>query len=461
MALKLYNSLTHRLEPFVPLDPTGTHVGLYTCGPTVYNYAHIGNFRAYIFGDIVKRVLAYNGYEVNHIMNLTDVDDKIIRDFQKTDKTLNEFTEHFAAEFKLDLTALNIEFPTKFTRAVEHIPAMITLTETLLEKGFAYTTDDGSVYFDVRKDSKYGQLSPIALNSQKENAAGRLNKADEYDKENAEDFALWKAWDANDADVFWIPTDLVAGSTLAKGRPGWHIECSAMSMQYLGTTFDIHTGGVDLIFPHHENEIAQSECATGETFVKYWLHNEWVMVDGKKMSKSLNNFHTLRSLIGQGVTPMAFRLWALTGHYRTPINFTMDAVQGTHTALQRLHGQFLALGETVGVVDVSYASRFKEILSEDLNTPPAIALMWEVLKDQTLTNDNKKATLLDFDRVLGLGLARLKKADIPDEIAALADEREQARQSKDFARSDELRKEIEEKGYSIQDGPDGYALGKL
>ena len=461
MALKLYNSLTRSVEPFVPLDPSGTHVGLYTCGPTVYNYAHIGNFRAYIFGDIVKRVLAYNGYEVNHIMNLTDVDDKTIRDSQKEGKTLNDFTEHYSAEFKKDLTALNIQFPNTFTRAVDHIPGMIRLTETLLEKGFAYTTDDGSVYFNVRKDKEYGQLSPIALSEQKENAAGRLNKADDYDKEHAEDFALWKAWDAADGDVFWIPSNLVAGSTLAKGRPGWHIECSAMSMEYLGETFDIHTGGIDLVFPHHENEIAQSECATGKTFVNYWLHNEWVMVDGKKMSKSLGNFHTLRSLIDQGVDPIAFRLWVISGHHRTQINFTMEAVQGTHTALQRLRSHFLSLGDEIGVADVSYTDRFKDVISEDLDTPPAVALMWEVVKDQALGTADKRATLLDFDRVLGLGLADLKKIEIPQEIQQLVDEREQARKSKDFALSDKLRADIESQGYIVKDTADGPVVEKI
>ena len=459
MALTLYNSLTRSTEPFVPLDPAGKSVGLYTCGPTVYNYAHIGNFRAYLFGDIVKRTLAYNGFEVRHIMNLTDVDDKTIRDSQKAGKSLNEFTEFFADAFKQDLRALNIQFPTTFTRAVEHIPGMIRLTQTLLDKGFAYTAEDGSVYFNVRKDAQYGQLSPVALSEQKENAAGRL-KADDYDKDHAEDFALWKAWDAADGDVFWLPSELVPGSTLAKGRPGWHIECSAMSQEYLGETFDIHTGGIDLVFPHHENEIAQSECATGKKFVDYWLHNEWVMVDGKKMSKSLGNFHTLRSLLEQGVDPLAFRLWVLMGHHRTSINFTMDAVRGAHTALQRLHGHLLSLGDETGTVDPGYAARFNETISQDVDTPPAIARLWEAVKDQSLRPADKRATLLDFDRVLGLGLAEVKKAHIPADIQALAEAREQARSGKDFQRSDELRAELSARGYAVKDTPSGFEITK-
>ena len=459
MALKLYNSLSRSIEPFVPLDPSGKKVGLYTCGPTVYNYAHIGNFRAYIFGDIVKRSLAYNGFEVNHIMNLTDVEDKTIRDSQAAGKTLNEFTEFFSVEFKKDLAALNIQFPTRFTRAVEHIPGMIRLTEILMQKGFAYAAEDGSVYFDVRKDKGYGQLSNVSLSEQKENAAGRI-KADDYDKEHAEDFALWKAYDTADGDVFWTPSELVKGSTLGKGRPGWHIECSAMSMEYLGQTFDIHTGGIDLVFPHHENEIAQSECATGRQFVKYWLHNEWIMVDGKKMSKSLGNFHTLRSLMENGVDPLAFRLWVLGGHHRTQMNFTMEAVRGAQTALQRLHAYVLSLGEETGTPDQSYLARFKDALSEDLDTPPALALMWEAVRDTALSNADKRATLLDFDRVLGLGLSDLKKDAIPEDIAKLADDRELARQSKDFARSDELRKEIESKGYTVKDTSTGPSVSK-
>src|SRR3989344_5381401 len=267
--ISLYNTLTRKKEDFFPMDKK--EVLMYTCGPTVYNYPHIGNYRAYIFADTLKRVLEYGGYKVNHIMNLTDIDDKTIRDSQKEGKTLKEFTEFFAEEFFKDIKSLNIENPTKFTKATDYIDQMVEIIQKLLKNKLAYKSDDGSIYFDIKKFKSYGKLSGLVLENQKENASGRI-KSDEYDKDNAQDFALWKAWDEKDGKNFWE-------TELGKGRPGWHIECSAMSMANLGEQIDIHTGGVDNIFPHHENEIAQSEGATGKPFVKYWLHNEWVLVD--------------------------------------------------------------------------------------------------------------------------------------------------------------------------------------
>lgn len=451
MALKLFNTLTKSVVPFVPLDPAGKKVGLYTCGPTVYNYAHIGNFRAYLFADTVKRALTYAGYEVNHIMNLTDVDDKTIRDSQKNNQSLEEFTTFYANEFKNDSLSLNILPPTKYTRAVEHIPQMVTLIEKLLDKGYAYKSDDGSVYFDIRKDKNYGQLSPVAVSEQIENAAGRI-KIDEYEKDNANDFALWKSWDEADGDVFWE-------TSLGKGRPGWHIECSAMSMEYLGESFDIHTGGIDLIFPHHENEIAQSECATGKKFVNCWLHNEWVMVEGKKMSKSLGNFTTLETIEEQGYLRMAFRLLVLMSHYQSPLNFTWDALEGAENALQRLEAIILQLPDD-GMVDTGYAAKFLEHIEDNLNTSQGIALMFEVAKDNSIAPADKKATILDFDRALGLGLEKIKKTEIPTSIKILADEREKARKEKNWKRSDELRAEIEAKGYIIKDTDSGPVLSE-
>ncbi len=467
MSLSFYNTLSKKVEQFVPIDPTGKNVGLYTCGPTVYNYAHIGNFRAYLFGDTVKRALQYCGYEVNHIMNLTDVDDKTIRDSQLAGKTLEEFTAFFTEEFKKDSAHLNIVPPSRYTRAVEHIPQMIELIEALIEKGYAYKSNDGSVYFNVRKDTNYGQLSKVTLaNLEKRpfgrdesSAAGRIAK-DEYEKENASDFALWKAWDENDGEVFWEPKGLLGGRTsIGKGRPGWHIECSAMSMEYLGAHFDVHTGGVDLIFPHHENEIAQSECATGEQFVNYWLHNEWVMVDGKKMAKSAGNFVTLRTIIKKGISPLAFRLLMLMSHYRSPVNFTWEALEGAENALKRLHSHFLEYGGG-GSVNEKYTELFTKNIENDLNTPLAIATVWDLIKDPTIPSVDKKVTLLNFDAVLGLGLAELKKETIPVEILALADMREQARKEKDFDRSDELRAEIEQAGYTVKDTEDGPVVAK-
>ena len=446
MALKFHNTLTKELDIFKPLDPSGKKVGLYSCGPTPYNYAHIGNFRAYILADIVRRSLGYCGYEVKHIMNLTDVDDKTIRDSQKAGKTLNEFTTFYADEFKNDSLGLNILPPNIYARAVEHIPQMVALIEELLKKGYAYKSDDGSVYFDIHKDKEYGQLSTITLAEQLANAAGRI-KLDEYEKDNANDFALWKAWDESDGDVFWQ-------TSLGKGRPGWHIECSAMSMEYLGESFDIHTGGVDLIFPHHENEIAQSECATGKKFVNYWLHNEWVMVENKKMSKSAGNFVTLRTIVERGINPIAFRLLVLMSHYRSPVNFTWEALEGAKQALKRLSTHILELPEG-GSVNTEYQNQFKTIIENDLDTPKGLALLWEVLKDEALNSADKKATLLDFDKVLGLGLALFKKVEITTDIQNLINKRDAARQAKDWKKSDELRAEIEAFGFIVKDTEHG------
>jgi cysteinyl-tRNA synthetase len=443
--LFFYNTLSRNKEEFVPLEEN--KVRMYTCGPTVYNYPHIGNYRAYVFGDILKRTLLYQGFQVHHIMNLTDVDDKTIRDSQKEGKTLKEFTEFFTEEFYKDIRSLNILPPEKFTKATDNIEAMVELTKKLMAAGIAYKSDDGSVYFNIKKFKNYGKLSGLTLENQKENAAGRI-KSDEYDKENVQDFALWKAWDEKDGEVFW-DTDL------GRGRPGWHIECSAMSMKFLGEQLDIHTGGVDLIFPHHENEIAQSEGATDKQFVKYWLHNEWVLVDGKKMAKSAGNFYTLRDVMDKGISPITYRFWLLMAQYRTRVNFVWDALEGAETALKRLFNLYLGLGNETGKVHEVYQNKFKEYLSDDLDTPRALALLWEVIKDENMSNGDKKATVLDFDKVLGLGFADLKEEKIPDEIIRLVAEREEARKSKDFKKSDELRGKINSLGYEVKDTEDG------
>ena len=325
MALNIFNTLSRSKEEFEPISEN--KVGLYTCGPTVYNYPHIGNYRAYIFGDILKRYLTYRGYNVKHIMNITDIDDKTIRDSKAQGKSLKDFTEFYTLEFYKDRDELNITKADNYTKATDFIPEMVKIIEKLLEKGFAYKTEDGSVYFDIHKDPDYGKLSHFKISDLKENAKGRITK-DEYDKDSAEDFALWKAWDNSDGEVFWE-------TSLGKGRPGWHIECSAMSMHELGETFDLHTGGVDNMFPHHENEIAQSECATGKMFSKYFMHNEHLMVDGVKMAKSAGNFYTLRDLIEKGVEPLAFRLWIYGAHYRTKTNFTLDAVNASQVEIGR------------------------------------------------------------------------------------------------------------------------------
>lgn len=426
---------------------------MYSCGPTVYNYPHIGNYRAYIFADILKRVLLYDGYEVKHIMNLTDVDDKTIRESQKEGKTLKEFTEFYTEEFFKDIKSLNILPATKYTKATDYIDDMVDIIKNLLEKRLAYKSEDGSIYFDIKKFPNYGKLSGVVLEEQKENASGRIT-TDEYDKENAQDFALWKAWDEKDGDVFW-DTDF------GRGRPGWHIECSAMSMKNLGEEIDIHTGGVDNIFPHHENEIAQSEGVTGKKFVKYWMHNEWVLVDQKKMAKSANNFYTLKNLIEKNINPIAYRFWLLMANYRTRVNFVWDALLGAETALKRLYDLYLEFGEEAGNIHEEYRAKFKEYLGDDLDTPRALSLMWDVVKDENMSPADKKATILDFDKVLGFGFENLKREEIPKEITELAEERESARKEKNFKKSDELRKKINSLGYEVKDTNEGPRLQKI
>lgn len=449
--LKFYNTLSKTIENFSSIN--NNEVKMYTCGPTVYNYPHIGNYRSYIFADILKRTLSYNGYAVKHVMNLTDVDDKTIRESQKEGKTLKDFTQFYSEEFKKDISSLNIINPEKFTKATDYIEDMVNMIEKLMEKGLAYKSSDGSVYFNIRKFNNYGKLSGIQLNNQKENAEGRIN-TDEYEKDNIQDFALWKAWDEKDGEVFW-------DTRLGKGRPGWHIECSAMAMANLGEEIDIHTGGVDLIFPHHENEIAQSEGTTNKNFSKFWMHNEHLMVEGKKMAKSSNNFYTLRDLIEKGINPLSFRLWLLTANYRTRTNFTWETLEGTDTALRKLHNAYIELGESIGKVNKEYQEKFKNYINDDLDTPKALALLWDLVKDTSITNEDKKATMLDFDKVLGLSFDKIREEKIPEEVKGLQLERETARSSKDFLKSDELRNKINSLGYEVKDTEDGSVVSKL
>ncbi|MDQ5971456.1 MAG: cysteinyl-tRNA synthetase [Patescibacteria group bacterium] len=452
MSLKLHNTYTKNLEEFIPIKKDS--VSLYTCGPTVYDYPHIGNYRAYIFGDTLKRFLSYQGYQVNHIMNITDIDDKTIRDSQKKGQSLREFTEFYTNEFYKDRDMLNIIPADCYPKATDYIDEMVKIIEKLIEKGHAYVSTDGSVYFNITTFPDYGKLSHIDLSELKDNAKGRM-KSDEYEKDSVQDFALWKAYDESDGDVFWE-------TSLGKGRPGWHIECTAMSIKNLGEQIDIHTGGVDNIFPHHENEIAQSEGYTGKQFVKYWMHNEWLLVNGKKMSKSLGNFYTLRDLIDKGISPLGYRLWLMTSHYRTLTNLNIETLQGADTALSRLYEAFKALPEaTDGTVDMDYKVRFVEYMNDDLNTPQALALVWELIKDTTISPANKRATMIDFDQVFGFGLADLKEEVIPEEVTKLVVERENARQNKDWAMSDILRAKINTLGYEVKDTGEGSKVSKI
>jgi cysteinyl-tRNA synthetase len=449
--IHLFNTLSRQKEEFTPIYEG--EVRMYTCGPTVYNFAHIGNYRAYVSADILKRVLMYNSYKVTHIMNLTDVDDKTIRDSQKENKSLKDFTEFYTEKFLEDIKSLHIIQPEKFTKATDNIEAMVELIEKLIASGLAYKSEDGSTYFNIKKFKNYGKLSGVEIEAQKENAAGRIAK-DEYDKDNVQDFAVWKAWDENDGDVFWE-------TSLGKGRPGWHIECSAMSMKYLGEQFDIHTGGVDLVFPHHENEIAQSEGATGKQFVKYWLHNEWVLVDSTKMAKSAGNFYTLRDVATKGINPISYRFWLLMANYRTRVNFVWEALEGAETALKRLYRLYLDLGSEVGKVNNQYHEKFLNHVNDDLDTPRALSLLWDLVQDKELSNADKKATMLDFDKVLGLGFENIHEEKVPEEVVALLKEREAARNNKNFTLSDELRAKINSLGFDVKDVPEGQKVSKI
>lgn len=460
MALKLYNSLTKTTEEFKPIKQG--FVGLYTCGPTVYAAPHIGNLRSYIFTDTLKRALLNEKYEVKHIMNLTDVDDKTVRDSQKVGESLKDFTEKFIQLFYQDLEKLNIQKATKYTKATDYVNEMISMIEVLIEKGFAYKTEDGSVYFKISSDLDYGKLNNIEKDLLQNNASRRINTKDEYDKENIHDFALWKAWDESDGDVFWQSP--FGGSH--KGRPGWHIECSAMSISNLGNHFDIHTGGMDNKFPHHENEIAQSECATGEHFVNYWLHNGWLLVDDKKMSKSANNFYILDDILDKGFDPLSFRYLMLQTNYKSPVNFTWESIESSNTALNKLQRNISEFPNN-GKINTEYKNQADVFINDDLSTPQVLALVWKILKDESLSDADKKSTILEIDNLLGLDLKNSDKYQneqeikIPQEIIELAESRLEAKKESNYELSDKIRKDIENKGFFVNDLGDSYKIEKL
>lgn len=449
MTLKLYNTATRKVEEFSPPPPY--EVKMYNCGPTVYNRAHIGNIRAFLLADTLRRSLTFLGYGVRQVMNITDIDDKTIRGSQAAGQSLTEFTKKYETLFFQDLEKMNILRPTVTPRATEHIPEMIAMIEQLLDKGLAYKADDG-VYFDVAKSQNYGALAQLEKRTE---TRARI-KNDEYGKENPQDFALWKFAAPEDGDACWE-------SPMGKGRPGWHIECSAMSIKYLGETLDIHTGGIDLIFPHHTNEIAQSEGATGKPFVRYFVHNGFINVSDEKMSKSKGNFLTLHDVEEQDLTPLAYRYWLLTAHYRTQVNLTWEALRAGEEALTRLRRQLKDLGEDVGVPDQRYLERLRSSLSEDLNTAQGIALLWELMKDHSVAPADKRATVASIDEVLGLKLLDYapEPLTITPALQKLLDERKAARDAKNFAESDRLRDEIKKLGYEVKDTPEGQKLTTL
>ncbi len=444
MPLRLYNTLTRKKEIFKPINKKG--VGLYVCGPTIYNYIHIGNLRAYIFSDILRRCLKFNGYSVKEVMNLTDVDDKTIRGSQKEKKELKEFTKKYEKGFLEDIKAMNIETPEIMPKATEHIKEMVALIKDLLKKRIAYKTEDG-IYFSIKKFKDYGKLSKIKLKKLKIGASKRISK-DEYEKENINDFALWKFYAKEDGDVFW-------NTEIGKGRPGWHIECSAMSMKYLGKSFDIHTGGVDLIFPHHENEIAQSEASTEKQFVKYWLHNEWVLVDGKKMSKSLGNFYNLKDIISKNYSALELRYLYLTKTYRQPLNFTWESLESAKISYNRFKNKLSEIKDDKKINE-KYLKEFEKAINDDLNTPKALQALWKLIRDEKA--EGKLETIKKMDEVFGLDLLKNEKMKIPDEIEKLVEQRETARKEKDWKKADELREKINKLGYSIDDTENGSKI---
>jgi cysteinyl-tRNA synthetase len=463
--LKFYNTLTRKKEVFRSIKKG--EVGFYSCGPTVYDFAHLGNFRAYVFADLLRRYLEYKGYRVKHIMNITDIDDKTIRDSKKAGMKLKDFTKKYIQEFFKDLKTLNIKKAWKYPKATEHVKEMIAMVEVLVEKGYAYERNH-SVYFDISKFKNYGKLSRINLKGIKPGARVDL---DEYEKDSPSDFTLLKRVTLDE-----LKRGIYYQTPWGKVRPGWHLECSVMSMKYLGQTFDIHTGGVDLIFPHHENEIAQSEAYSGKKFVNYWLHNEYLLVEGKKMAKSLGNFYTLRDLLNKNYSPRAIRYLLLSTHYRQKLNFTFKGLEAAEGALERLDEFILNLKYQTSNIKTLFRrtklikdlisktkSNFEKAMDDDLNVPKALAAIFNLIRKINPVVSKISATQafeLDslfsgFDRVLGLDLGKKKKGRIPFEIKKLVQAREEARQKKDWQKADELREEIKKKGYRIQDTPKG------
>ncbi len=461
--LRFYNTMTRQKEDFHPIQ--AEKVGMYTCGPTVYNYAHIGNYRAYMFEDLLRRYLRYRGYEVTQVMNLTDIEDKIIRDSQQAGLSLDAFTATYKQAFFEDLRTLNIEAAEVYPAATEHIVEMVDLIKRLLDRGYAYEVE-GSIYYRIDRFPTYGKLAHLDTQELQGGASGRIDH-DEYAKDALHDFALWKAWSADDGDIYW-------DTELGRGRPGWHIECSSMSMKYLGTHFDIHTGGEDNIFPHHENEIAQSEAATGTSFVNYWLHCRHLLVDDQKMSKSLGNFYTLRDLLEQGFKPKGIRYVLLSTHYRQPMNFTFEGLRGAEKSVQRLLDFMCALQTADGSGDVApllhqTQERFATLLDDDLNISGALGVVFTMVRDvnRAMTQQQLSATAAQqvsalmqrFDTVLGLLEPAAQEDD--KQAEALLQQRQEARQQRDFARADTLREQLGELGYTVEDTPQGSRLKRL
>ncbi|MDI6738639.1 MAG: cysteine--tRNA ligase [Nanoarchaeota archaeon] len=462
--LKLYNTLTRKKEDFKPIKPG--EAGMYCCGPTVYNYAHIGNLRAYIFEDILRRVLEFNEFDVKQVMNITDVghlaseadegEDKLMKALAREGKkpsleSMKELARKYEAAFKRDIHMLNIPEPSIWCRATEHVKEMIELIKRIDKNSYAYKTSGGLV-FDTSKFKHYADLGKLKLDDLKAGARIKLDR----EKKNPSDFALWITNQPNHL-MQWE-------STFGRGFPGWHIECSAMSIKYLGEQFDIHCGGIDHIPIHHTNEIAQSEAATGKhPWVKYWLHGEFLVMPHGKMSKSSGEFLTLQVLMDKGYEPLVYRYFCLGAHYRQQLTFSFEGLDAAKAAYEKLKSRVIELkqkGEKGIVDDVGYLSKFSEAINDDLNTPKALAVMWDMLKDEDV--GNKLSLLLEFDRVLGLGLNEMKKEEfkVPKEVTVLLKKRDDARKAKDWKLSDKIRDEIKAKGFSVLDTHDGQKVEK-
>jgi cysteinyl-tRNA synthetase len=468
MAIKIFNTLSLKKEFFKPIK--NKKVGLYTCGPTVYDFAHIGNLRTFIFEDILRRTLEYNGYKIKHVMNITDVghltsdadegEDKMTKALKREGKPLTleamkELSDYYADRFKEDIRALNIENPDIMPKASEHIKEDIEIIKKLEKNKFTYKTSDG-IYFDTSKFKDYGKLGKLKTKENKARIETNL------EKKNPRDFALWK-----------LNNKLGWESPWGKGFPGWHIECSAMSTKYLGQPFDIHTGGIDHIPTHHQNEIAQSEAAYNKHLAKYWMHGEFLIIDSRKMAKSEGNFITLKTIKEKRFNPLAYRFLMLGTHYRKPLNFSWEALRAAENGLKNLYNQVSHLevklpsgSFTSKLIDKKYKEKFLKAINNDLNIPKGLATMQELLKSRLIADDSKLATLFDFDKVLGLNLKSARdqsvsgREKIPQEIIELAKEREKARKEKNWQEADKLREKIKNLGYEIEDTPKGYILKK-
>ena len=463
MPIRFLNTYSRQLEEFLPLDPAGRRVKLYTCGPTVYNFAHIGNFRAYIFEDLLQRHLEARGFEVERVMNLTDVDDKTIRGCRQLGVRLAEFTKKFKDAFFEDLAALRVKRAQHFPAATDYVAQMIDMIRVLERKGIAYQAEDRSVYFRLGKFPEYGRLAH--LNLEELRPSGRV-QSDEYEKESVGDFALWKAWDEQDGDVKW-------DSPWGSGRPGWHIECSAMATALLGPEIDIHCGGVDNIFPHHEAEIAQSESVTGKKFVRYWMHCAHLMVEGQKMAKSAGNFYTLRDLLAKGWTGREVRYALITVNYRLPLNFTLEGLAGARSALHRIDEWTARLGERAAgaapaALPEEFAAEFEGFfaaLDDDLNISGAMGRLFDLIRETNRALDSGEVNaataaglLTAWQRINSvLALDRDTLAAPPD-VLALVEQRQAARASKQWAESDRLRDAIGALGWIVKDTKDGPKL---